>query len=448
MDRICMHSPSASAGHPLYVQELMTALAGHPRGGDRFELVSGEDLEPRFRSDLYPVHAILPRLPHKDEFPGRRSWAASRFWHYPRCDRAFLSWLQQRPDITAVHFQEFSYSQPSLFRAIRRLGKKIFYTVHNIRPHAYPPLLPHSLWDHRARQACKLCDALFVHTPGLRQELSRFLGVPHPPIEIVPHGVWTVRQPLAVPSLDERLSWKRLLFFGTIRRNKGLDLLFSAAELLPGFSLTIAGMPREAEYFRSEVLPQIARLRQSGIAVDLLDQYIPDDQVGPLFARHSAIVLPYTQEFTAQSGIVFVALAYELPVVASEAGGLRDLFNQFRIGTAFREPTPHALASAVRALYDGPARATLLGEIHSAKHRFSWRASAGATLTAYATHCAGDGTDRATSPEREGAVSGPHPDGRGSSMLVPPGVDLELIPMNGEKSVGSFVPSPGTPGEG
>lgn len=389
MDRICMHSPSASGGHPLYVQELLTALAEHPRGGKRFEWVSGEDLQPQFRSDLYPLHAILPRLPHKDEFRTRLSWAANRVWHYPRCDRKFLDWLAQRPDIKAVHFQEFSWSQPSFFPRIRQLGKKILYTVHNIRPHAYPPLVPHSLWDQRARQACKGCDALFVHTPGLREELSNFLGAPHPPIEVVPHGVWTVRQPLAIPSLDERLGWKRLLFFGTIRRNKGLDLLFRAAELLPGFSLTIAGMPREAEYFRGEVLPQIKRLRDSGVAVELLDEFIPDEQVGPLFARHSAIVLPYTQEFTAQSGIVFVALVHELPVVASEVGGLRDLFDEFRIGTSFREPAPQALAAAVRALYEEPARANLLGQIRAAKNRFSWRASAGATLTAYATHCAG-----------------------------------------------------------
>jgi glycosyltransferase involved in cell wall biosynthesis len=387
MDRICMHSPSASGGQPLYVQELLTALAEHPHGGNHFEWVAAEDLEPRFKSDLYTVHPILPRLPHKKEFRSRFSWAANRISHYPRCDAVFLDWLTRRPDITAVHFQEFSRSQPSLFREVRRLGKKIFYTVHNIRPHAYPPLVPRSLWDHRARHACRHCDALFVHTQSLRHELSTFLGTPHPPIEIVPHGVWTVREPLAVPGLDERLSWKRLLFFGTIRRNKGLDLLFQAAELLPGFSLTIAGTPREADYFRNEVVPQIERLRKSGVPVELIDRFIPDDQMGPLFARHSAIVLPYTQEFTAQSGVVFVALAYELPVVASEAGGLRDLFEEFAIGTSFRQATPQALAAAVRALYDEPARATLLEQIRSAKSRFSWRASAGATIDAYVTHC-------------------------------------------------------------
>jgi glycosyltransferase involved in cell wall biosynthesis len=389
MDRICMHSPSALGGQPLYVRELMTALVEHPSGGDRFEWVAGEDLHPQFKSDLYPVHAVLPRLPHKNEFRSRVSWAANRIGHYPHCDRAFLNWLERRPDITAVHFQEFSRSQPSLFRSIRQMGKKIFYTVHNIRPHAYPPLVPHPLWDRRARQACKLCDALFVHTPGLADELSDFLGEPHPPIEVTPHGVWTVREPVAMPLLEERLSWKRLLFFGTIRRNKGLDLLLRAAELLRGYSLTIAGMPREAEYFRNEVLPQVKRLRKSGVTVDLIDQYVPDDQVGPLFARHSAIVLPYTRDFTAQSGIVFVALAHELPVVASEAGGLRDLFEQFAVGVSFADPTPKALASAIHELFDGPARESLAGQIRLAKSRFSWHASAGATINAYMNHGAG-----------------------------------------------------------
>src|SRR6476661_1444646 len=95
-ERVVMHAPSAVGGHPLYVKELLTALTHHPRGGDRFELVSGADLQPQFHTDVYPVHAVLPPLRHRRELRTRPAWACDRLLHYPRRDRAFLNWLKQR----------------------------------------------------------------------------------------------------------------------------------------------------------------------------------------------------------------------------------------------------------------------------------------------------------------------------------------------------------------
>jgi glycosyltransferase involved in cell wall biosynthesis len=154
-------------------------------------------------------------------------------------------------------------------------------------------------------------------------------------------------------------------------------------EQLPGYQLTIAGEPLEREYFNQEVLPQVARLRASGIEIDLHDHFTPDHQLTPLFARHSAVILPYTQQFVAQSGVIFMALAHEIPVVASEAGGMRELFKQYQIGETFKDPTPAALASAIRALTTDK-QVDLLEQIRAARRRFSWSAAASATLNGYA----------------------------------------------------------------
>ena len=101
------------------------------------------------------------------------------------------------------------------------------------------------------------------------------------------------------------------------------------------------------------------------------------------FARHSAIILPYTQQFVAQSGVIFMALAHEIPVVASEAGGMRELFKQYDIGATFKHATADALASAIRTLTTDK-QVDLLDEIRAAKRRFSWNAAATATLNGYA----------------------------------------------------------------
>jgi glycosyltransferase involved in cell wall biosynthesis len=274
-----------------------------------------------------------------------------------------------------------------MIRRIRRMGKRVFYTVHNVVPHRYPALLPRAVMDHWVRQASRACDGLFVHTPELAGQLSSRLGGVHPPIFVSPHGVWTRREghgaDAAIPPLDERLSWRRLLFFGMIRRNKGLDLLLHALRELPGYSVTIAGESHEADYFRTEVRPLIESLRAAGVRIDLIDRFVPDEQLAELFATHSAVVLPYRRSFVAQSGVIFLSLAHELPVVASDAGGLRDLFAEFRVGRSFTGESPVALADAVRSLFADESRTALAEEMRRAREHYSWRHAAEETVAAY-----------------------------------------------------------------
>ena len=400
--RICMYTPTAFGGHARYTQELLTALS-RCGGVDGVELVTSEDVDARFRTGPYPVHAILPRLAHRREFPTRLHWAASRLAHYPRCERRFLQWLRGRPDVSAVHFQEHqSWRAGKLFAAVRAMGKAVFYTVHNVRPHSYPPFVPRATVDRWDRRAWKRCDGLFVLSDQLKQDLSEFLGHPHPPIHVTPHGTWSVvdgardgaGQPCDAPvSLEERLRWKRLLFFGTIRRNKGLDVLLRAMESLPDYSLTIAGEPKEREYFEAEVLPEVARLRAKGARIELIDRFTPDEELGRLFAGHSALVLPYTKEFTAQSGVLFMALAYEVPIVASNVAGLRDLFAKFRVGSAFSAESVAELARQVRDLHEGPRRDDLAAHLRAARQHYSWETAAAETVKAYGAGArAGTGT--------------------------------------------------------
>jgi glycosyltransferase involved in cell wall biosynthesis len=381
---VCMYSPSVDGGMALYTWELMHALADRRSRAYDFELVTGLDIQKQFQTDAYRVRAVLPAIQHRSEFSNRATWVTDRVSHYARREWQFLRWLKRRPDIAAVHFQEWTpWLAAPVLRRIRRMGKKVLYTVHNVVPHRYPALLPKSvmnLWVHRA---LRCCDMLYVHTDRLAATLSEQLGGDHPPIRTVPHGVWTVRDPIEIPTLDERLAWRKLLFFGMIRRNKGLDLLLRAAVELPGYSITIAGEPHEADYYRTEIQPLIAKVRAMDVKIDLIDRFVPDEELGKLFASHSAVVLPYTRSFVAQSGVIFLSLAYELPVVASEAGGLLDLFQEFRVGRTFRDQTPQALASAVRDLFSQEARRDLAHQIERARERYSWHQAAAATIAGY-----------------------------------------------------------------
>jgi glycosyltransferase involved in cell wall biosynthesis len=125
-------------------------------------------------------------------------------------------------------------------------------------------------------------------------------------------------------------------------------------------------------------------LRSRNRPVTVLDRFISDPELPPHFASHSAVVLPYTQQFVAQTGVVFTALAHETPVVASCAGGLAEVLGEFPIGTTFAEHTPEALAAAVRELHDSSHRAELQRQMDAARRHFTWDAAARATLAGYA----------------------------------------------------------------
>jgi glycosyltransferase involved in cell wall biosynthesis len=390
LNTICMYVPSADGGMAQYGWELMTALARRGRAGHRYELLTSADLRAQFRSELYAVNAALPPLRHRSTYRTRLGWVAGRLMHYPRREWRLVTWLARRPDVVGVHLQEWTpWLAAAVIRRVHAMGKRVYHTVHNVVPHHYPAVVPRWVVDAWTRRARQMCDGLFVHTERLAEDLARSLGRPHPPITVVPHGIWTVRDRSGIPEMAGRLARRRLLFFGSVRRNKGLHLLLDALGEMPEYRLTIAGEPDERQYFEEEVLPRVGRLRAAGVQIELMDRFVPDDEVGPLFAAHSAVVLPYTPEFVAQSGVVFLAIAHGVPVVASHAGGLRGVLEQFRIGTSFEDPSPACVAAAVRELHERPGHDLEVGLAQAAR-RFSWDGAARATAEVYE----GEGRER------------------------------------------------------
>jgi glycosyltransferase involved in cell wall biosynthesis len=112
----------------------------------------------------------------------------------------------------------------------------------------------------------------------------------------------------------------RLLFFGIVRRYKGLDVLLGALARAPAHVvLTVAGefWGRAEEEARS----MMARLGIAG-RVTLCPGYVPADQIPGLFAEADALVLPYRSATSSQNA--WLAFAHGVPVVVTRAGTLAD----------------------------------------------------------------------------------------------------------------------------
>jgi len=371
-----MYVPTASGGHARYATELLTALRSLPVADLRMGLVTSSNLAEEYRSTDYPIHSVLEPL-FIGQFPTVAHKMTSRVGHYWRRERAFLRWLRHRPDVRLVHFQEyFAPLAPLHFALLRRTGRRLFYTVHNIHPHrrSVGSEAVSRMW----RAAWRLCNGLFVHSPALKAELEAFLGKGHPPVHVTPHGVWSRNRRDVEPDETKALR-RQLLCFGTIRRNKGFHVLLDALASLPGYRLCIAGAPEDATYARQLA----ARAATMSERVECILEFIATERTASLFENASAVVLPYTH-FAAQSGVLHDALAFETPVVVSNVGALGESVAEMGIGEIVEPNCPVALADAVKRLHMPERYERTLEALRTERDRLSWSATARRTYSAYA----------------------------------------------------------------
>jgi len=190
-------------------------------------------------------------------------------------------------------------------------------------------------------------------------------------------GPWRV--PLRSQSTSEdRLQRKQLLLFGTLRRNKGIDLMLDALKHVPGAQLTIAG-EFETPALRDEIL---ARLQDKALAVRLIDRIIPEDEVAKLFADAALAVLPYTN-FHAQSGVLHVALAHGVPVVVTDVGALGELVRKEGVGIVSPPNDAMAFAQAIRRALEPGTYQDLRQACVRLSGSLSWKDAAQRTLRCY-----------------------------------------------------------------
>jgi glycosyltransferase involved in cell wall biosynthesis len=160
-----------------------------------------------------------------------------------------------------------------------------------------------------------------------------------------------------------------LLFFGMVRRYKGLMTLIRALAQLDGMKVNcvVAGefYTGTRAYNRA-----ISRLQLQG-RIKLIDQYIPDDAVELYFAAADAVVLPYTS--ASQSGIVQVAYGFERPVIASAVGGLPEVVKHGETGLLVPPGDAGELAGAIRKFYTEGMAESFAEAVRREAERISWK---------------------------------------------------------------------------
>ena len=264
--------------------------------------------------------------------------------------------LTSRGDV--VHFQNpLHFPLGFVFYALVWLKRgTVVLTVHDPLPHRWR--FPGSLARiERAMLgwAYRLPNAVVVHNVPGREILTTSFGVAANRVHIIPHGP---DNGSFVGSIYPDFSQLRLLAFGAIRRNKGLHLAIAGVQALKNalsvpVSLTIRGelyTAAESGYW-NECKAMIAA---DSAAIDAELGFVPDHEIAELLAGHHALILPYG-EFYSESGVAALALSHRRPLLATNAGGLAEMFDQFHCGILIGEFTQGAVEEAIRTAVDAGA---------------------------------------------------------------------------------------------
>jgi glycosyltransferase involved in cell wall biosynthesis len=137
-----------------------------------------------------------------------------------------------------------------------------------------------------------------------------------------------------------------LLFFGYIRKYKGLDILLKAfpkiLEKHPKSFLLIAG-----EFYDNPTtyLKLIDELN-IGTKVKVLNQFIPNEEISKYYQISDVVILPYLS--ATQSAILNVTYSFKKPVIATDVGGLSEFIEEGKTGVIVK---PNSVAEIVRG-YD------------------------------------------------------------------------------------------------
>jgi glycosyltransferase involved in cell wall biosynthesis len=239
---------------------------------------------------------------------------------------------------------------------LKRQGKKVLLTVHEGFPHR--PFLGGRTDRAMMKKMYEKADLLVVHTPSLKKDLVKLFSLDPGKISVVPHGFFRMQQsPLSVAALRERYhvpqDRKVLLFFGSIRENKGLDVLIRAMKgLRPEYFLVIAGAIAGASEIPADHYRGL--IDHYGIAdsVRWTEKYIPEEEAVEFLKMADAVVLPYKRNFHAQSGVLNLAAGFDRPCVVSDVGGLGELVEEYRLGVVVAPEDADALREGIVRLFE------------------------------------------------------------------------------------------------
>ncbi|MCD6018021.1 MAG: glycosyltransferase [Bacteroidetes bacterium] len=287
-----------------------------------------------------------------------------------------LSWIKtarfikkNKPDFIVFRFW-IPFMGPalgSIARIVRKSGITVLAITDNVIPH-----------EKRAGDSAFSkyfiggCDGFVTMSKAVMKDLEKFTDTIHK--KYLLHPLYTsfgeklnkaeARTALGLPA-DKKL----VLFFGLIRKYKGLDMLLDAMHELnshPEINLVIAGE------FYEDKQPYLDLIEKYEIKdrVILHGKFIANEEVKLYFSAADLVALPYRS--ATQSGVTQVSFHFEVPTLVTNVGGLSEIIPD-KVAGYVVDSNGKAIAEGISDYFTNNRMETFTqGMIHE-KKKYDWK---------------------------------------------------------------------------
>ena len=275
----------------------------------------------------------------------------------------------EHPDYVVIRYW-LPFMAPCLGSIARLLSKKIkiIAITDNVIPHEK------RIGDtFLTRYFVKSCDAFLSLSASVMDDLSIFTDSKHK--KFIPHPIYdifgdVIPKEKALESLGLTIKDKHLLFFGFVRKYKGLDLMLQAMSdsriINLGVKLIIAG-----EFYDDKV-EYTDMISDLGIEKNIImkSDFIPADKVKDYFC--AADMITQTYRTATQSGVTQIAYSFNRPMLVTDVGGLAEIVPNNKVGYVTSQ-NPIAIADSIIDFYKNNREEEFTLNTIKEKEKFSWK---------------------------------------------------------------------------
>ena len=276
---------------------------------------------------------------------------------------------KMQPDLVVVRYW-LPFMGPCLGTILRRIKKnkttQVVCIADNIIPHEPKP--GDQLFT---RYFVKPVDSFITMSEKVKEDLLVF--APNKPTVFIPHPLYDnfgekISKDLARKHLNIETDAKIILFFGFIRKYKGLDILLDSIKILqqsnPTLKLLIAGEFYDDEKSYKEQIDKLGIEQQ----LILRTNFINDNEVKYYLCASDVIVQPYRS--ATQSGVTPLAYHFEIPMIVTNVGGLAALVPDNKVGL-IAEPNAASIAEKIIQFFNNGEQ-QYLPFLKEEKKKYSW----------------------------------------------------------------------------
>jgi glycosyltransferase involved in cell wall biosynthesis len=216
------------------------------------------------------------------------------------------------------------------------------------------------------------CHGYIAMSKSVLDDINSFVN--NKPMLYSPHPIYDtfgehIKMDIARKKLQIESKKNVVLFFGIIRKYKGLELLLEAfaTEKIKKLNLTLL----IAGEFYDDPQPYLDYIEQKNLkeTVILSNSYIPFDEVKNYFCACNIVVQPYIT--ATQSGVTQIAYHFNKPMIVTNVGGLPEMVENEKSGYVV-ETNANSIASAIEKFFVGNKEDEFSENVSIEKKKFGW----------------------------------------------------------------------------